>query len=203
MGAQARRLEGVESDPVGVGTGGEVAEVAHDAEAATDRYVYRAFGLQAHTTGNNDNPFTFVGQANYYRDNETDLYLLDARYYDPAAGRFVSEDPIGYKSGDVNLYRYVDNNPINLIDPTGKIIARGVNCRTWALTITAGVIFCWGGPPLSCTVGCMLSEFNAACLLCGTRTIWQLTGVTLDACIKGRVMLQGVRVCLCAGCVYC
>jgi len=57
------------------------------------------------------------------------LYYYRARYYDPQAGRFLSEDPIGFLSGDAigveaadpNLYRYVRNNPINLTDPTGQI----------------------------------------------------------------------------------
>lgn len=35
-----------------------------------------------------------------------------ARWYDPAQGRFVSEDPIGFAGGDVNLYGYVWQNPI-------------------------------------------------------------------------------------------
>ncbi|NEZ65245.1 hypothetical protein D0962_21115 [Leptolyngbyaceae cyanobacterium CCMR0082] len=34
-----------------------------------------------------------------------------ARYYDPAVGRFISEDPLGFDAGDANLYRYVFNSP--------------------------------------------------------------------------------------------
>jgi RHS repeat-associated protein len=47
-------------------------------------------------------------QASYYR----------ARYYDPTAGRFISEDPIGF-SGDINVCRYSFNSPVNLDDPSG------------------------------------------------------------------------------------
>lgn len=36
----------------------------------------------------------------------------EARYYNPETGRFLSEDPIGFLAGDVNLYRYVNNNPM-------------------------------------------------------------------------------------------
>ena len=49
----------------------------------------------------------------------TGLYFYRARYYDPAIGRFISEDPIGFDGGDVNLYAYVANDPVNLIDPSG------------------------------------------------------------------------------------
>ena len=51
-------------------------------------------------------------------DPETGLYYFRARYYDPKTGRFISEDPIGLIGG-INLYRYVRNNPANLIDPFG------------------------------------------------------------------------------------
>ncbi len=39
--------------------------------------------------------------------------------YDPGIGRWISEDPIGFKAGDSNLYRYVGNNPTNNTDPSG------------------------------------------------------------------------------------
>ncbi len=48
-------------------------------------------------------------QTSYYR----------ARYYDPASGRFLNEDPIRYAGGSPNFYHYVFNGPLNLIDPTG------------------------------------------------------------------------------------
>ncbi|MCX7428755.1 MAG: RHS repeat-associated core domain-containing protein [Planctomycetia bacterium] len=41
------------------------------------------------------------------------------RWYDAAVGRWLSEDPIGYDAADMNLYRYVDNNPTALVDPSG------------------------------------------------------------------------------------
>ena len=64
-------------------------------------------------------------------DSETGLYFYRARYYDPAIGRFIQEDPIGFKSGEVNFYIYSRNNPINYKDPngldiTGTIIGGGV-----------------------------------------------------------------------------
>ncbi|HLH80034.1 MAG TPA: RHS repeat-associated core domain-containing protein [Chthonomonas sp.] len=60
----------------------------------------------------------FGGQWGYYRDAETGLYRLGARYYDTFSGRFLSRDPLGY-AGSLNLYGYAANNPLAFIDPTG------------------------------------------------------------------------------------
>jgi RHS repeat-associated protein len=63
------------------------------------------------------NPYMFTGR-NY--DSETGLYYYRARYYSPYIGRFLQTDPIGYEDG-LNLYTYVQNNPIIAIDPMGTI----------------------------------------------------------------------------------
>jgi len=52
-------------------------------------------------------------------DKETGLYYYRARYYDPMEGRFISKDPIGI-AGGINLYGYVQNNPVMMTDPTGE-----------------------------------------------------------------------------------
>jgi RHS repeat-associated protein len=52
-------------------------------------------------------------------DPETGDYYYRARYYDPQTGRFLSQDPIGFAAGDMNLYRYVSNSTPNFTDPSG------------------------------------------------------------------------------------
>ena len=42
-----------------------------------------------------------------------------ARYYHTDLQRFISEDPLGYEAGDVNLYAYVLDNPLAFVDPLG------------------------------------------------------------------------------------
>ena len=60
-------------------------------------------------------------------ERETGDYFYRARYYDPGTGRFLSEDPIGFHSGEVNLFRYVKNRPLDLKDPKGEgIVTFGV-----------------------------------------------------------------------------
>ncbi|OPZ86634.1 MAG: tRNA3(Ser)-specific nuclease WapA precursor [bacterium ADurb.Bin429] len=65
-------------------------------------------------------PFGYKGQAGYYTDHETGLILCTHRYYDPALGRWLTRDPIGYDGG-INLYGYCSNNPVIYIDRTGQI----------------------------------------------------------------------------------
>ena len=63
-------------------------------------------------------PFKCVGQYGVMAE-PNGLYYMRARYYDPTVGRFISEDPLGFGGGDVNLFSYVHNNPVNRIDPFG------------------------------------------------------------------------------------
>jgi len=64
------------------------------------------------------NSYAYTGRE---WDAEAGLYYYRARWYDSKIGRFMSEDPIGFESGDVNLFRYVGNSPINRIDPSGLV----------------------------------------------------------------------------------
>ena len=53
-------------------------------------------------------------------DTETALYYYRARYYDPQAGRFLSEDPAGL-AGGINRYAYVHGNALRYVDPFGLL----------------------------------------------------------------------------------
>jgi RHS repeat-associated protein len=52
-------------------------------------------------------------------DNFTGLQYSRARFYDANLGRFISEDPIGFRGGDINIYGYVKNRPLRRKDPKG------------------------------------------------------------------------------------
>lgn len=51
------------------------------------------------------------------------MLFYRARYYDARLQRFIADDPLGFRGGDVNLHGYVGNTPTNLVDPTGEIPA--------------------------------------------------------------------------------
>ena len=68
----------------------------------------------------NDTGESYTG---HITDTDTGLVYMQARYYDPAIGRFLSQDPMGFAQGGVgyfNRYAYVGNDPLNMTDPTGE-----------------------------------------------------------------------------------
>ncbi|MCA1614544.1 MAG: DUF4214 domain-containing protein [Acidobacteria bacterium] len=92
------------------------AAVSDSEGAVVGRSFYEPFG-QTTSTGVSF-PFGFTGRQQV----QTGVYYYRARFYDPRAGRFISEDPEGFGAGDDNLYRYVFNQPGDLTDPEGRII---------------------------------------------------------------------------------
>jgi RHS repeat-associated protein len=102
---------------------------AHDGQSQQG-LVYSAFGAIQTLTGSSQNRLRYTGRE---IDPDTSLYYYRARYYDPAIGRFLSEDPIGFDSGDVNFYAYVNNNPVNANDPSGKILLNAAGAAAGAV----------------------------------------------------------------------
>ena len=79
---------------------------------------YDEFGNVTQDTNPGFQPFGFAGGL---YDPDTELVRFGARDYDAEAGRWTTKDPIGFGGGSTNLYEYVDNDPINLIDPSGEV----------------------------------------------------------------------------------
>ena len=61
------------------------------------------------------------GFAGGLHDRDTGLVRFGFRDYDPDVGRWTAKDPILFAGGDMDLYGYVLNDPINFIDPKGMI----------------------------------------------------------------------------------
>jgi RHS repeat-associated protein len=66
---------------------------------------------------------------------ESTPHYYRARYYDPNAGRFLSEDQTQFDGGDPNFYRYVGNSPPNLIDPFGENASNPPITLPWPRTL--------------------------------------------------------------------
>jgi len=82
------------------------------------RMDYDAFGRVLQDTNPGFQPFGFAGGL---YDDDTGLVRFGARDYEAYAGRWTAKDPILFGGGDENLYVYVVNDPINLIDPVGLL----------------------------------------------------------------------------------
>ena len=96
---------------------GSVVAMTDDTEEAnvTHKYQYDDFGNIIQTEEADFNPYRYLGKygATY---EDSCLYFMHARYYDPTIGRFLSEDPVW----STNLYAYAANNPITMIDESGN-----------------------------------------------------------------------------------
>ena len=96
-----------------------------------NKYAYDAFGKVLNQEEVISNPFKYVGQFGVM-DEENGLLYMRARYYDPDVGRFISKDPIGILGG-LNMFTYVQNNPVNEIDPEGlQAVFLGSSTMIWA-----------------------------------------------------------------------
>lgn len=87
--------------------------IAEDGSSVV-RYTYGPYG-EPGAEGWPGPRFRYTGQIAL---PEVSLYHYKARVYDPALGRFLQTDPVGY-TDDLDLYNYVGNDPLNRADPSG------------------------------------------------------------------------------------
>ncbi len=90
-------------------------------QAIATRYRYGVYGQTTSTGAVSSNSQQYTGREN----DGTGLMYYRARYYHLGCARFISEDPIGWASGQVNNYAYVGGDPVNFVDPDGQIGVAG------------------------------------------------------------------------------
>ncbi len=100
---------------------GCVKSIVNSQQNVIADYAYDSFGGLKDKNVSIKNVYKYNGEQN---DEETQLIYLRNRYYDPIIGRFITKDRfpgIISEPGSINSYIYVDNNPINFIDPLGLV----------------------------------------------------------------------------------
>jgi RHS repeat-associated protein len=125
---------------------GSITSLSSSAGAVANTYSYDSFGKLIASTGTITNPFQYTGRE---FDPESGTHYYRARYFDQNVGRFVSEDPIGFRGG-INFYRYVSNNPLNLTDPTGLMSGGRDSCSYYDKHCKSG---CNGSSSYECRAG--------------------------------------------------
>jgi RHS repeat-associated protein len=85
-------------------------------------FVYDPYGNLLSSTGSVANPWRFAGG---YFDSSTGLYKFGTRYYNPGFGRWSQQDPLRGQLNDptsLNRYVYAGDDPVNVTDPSGKLV---------------------------------------------------------------------------------
>jgi len=112
---------------------GSTVALTNSSGNVIESYLYDVYGKPTVLNASNTiitasafgNRFLFTGREWIRRIG---IYDYRNRIYSPDLGRFLQTDPIRFDAGDVNIYRYVFNTPVNWVDPSGKmgVVTSGV-----------------------------------------------------------------------------
>ena len=170
---------------------------------------YTPYGIALVNDAANDNQAGFTG---HIKDTDTGLTYMQARYYDPVIGRFLSIDPVTFQEsmlpGQFNRYAYTWNNPVNANDPDGEFLnfvfgaAIGAAIETGSQLIANGGDFSSldGGAifksaavgSLTGGVGGALAKQRASKAISGLSN--QAKGKLGETIVRGKLALKGQKV---------
>ena len=95
---------------------GSTSDLTTSTGSSASSYSFDAFGnLLTPQSSSDTNRYLFSTKE---FDLRSGLYFFGKRYFDPEVGRWITPDPLGFVNGP-NLYLYVLDNPINMVDPDG------------------------------------------------------------------------------------
>ena len=151
------------------------------------------------------NPFRYRG---YQYDEESGLYYLQSRYYDPQTGRFLNADgqiTTGSDLAGMNLFAYCSNNPVNMTDSSGHFPFLAITAIIGAVVgaVVGGIVAAktdnniWAGIGMGAAVGGLIglgAGAAAGLLLAGSATASTaavLTGATTLVNQAGNSMSGG------------
>ena len=168
---------------------GSIRDVVNNAGQVVQHTSYSAFGAPAFTmSGDNMNPYAFTGRT---WGSKSRLLFYRTRNYDPFLGAFNSTDPMGFEAGDMRLYRYVYNSPINGTDPTGRVGMVTLTMVKGAILGTvAGAILGTRMEPIACAG--VPEDIRRAATVLVQIVEGAVVGAGLGALIGGVLLLPGL-----------
>jgi RHS repeat-associated protein len=107
---------------------GSVRQVASSAGEVTLSKRYDPYGQVLDYEGSSNPSFGYAGEM----QDSTGMVYLRARYYAPYLNQFISKDTFrGYitQPGTLNLFAYVNNNPVRYRDPSGNKPCDTIECQ--------------------------------------------------------------------------
>jgi RHS repeat-associated protein len=119
---------------------GSVRQLVNAQGNVVQSYTYSPFGEVIAAAGSRSSALQYTGEQ---KDVDTGLVYLRARWYDSATGRFTSRDPFpGFAVLPQTLhpYVYVNNNPVNLTDPSGEYVESPWDLLMLGLDILLAII---------------------------------------------------------------
>ena len=166
---------------------GDVTQIRDENCALIASYVYDAWGKVLSLTENTTNSIgakNAIRYRGYYYDTESNLYYLNARYYDPQIKRFLNPDGILGANGGVigyNMFAYCNNDPVDCTDSTGLTLRNQfedyIRSGNNALIVNIGVV----------TVGSSILILAVESAKCIYTAICETTTAVLDF---GRSLFQ-------------
>jgi RHS repeat-associated protein len=167
---------------------GSLRAVADSSGYVVKRIDYDSFGnIITETNASFEIPFGFAGGL---LDRDTALVRLGFRDYDPDIGRWTAKDPIGFWGGQLDLYGYCLNDPVNLFDPFGLILeadpyagalqfygAGAGLIVTGAMVTRTGVAIMAAGGPVGWIGGSIVTAVGVAMWSTGVWTVYQGTQI--------------------------
>ncbi len=161
---------------------GSVAELTDAAGAAEASYRYDAWGGLTARSGGPPSPRAFGGHP---LDDETGLYAMGVRAYDPALGRFLTQDPVWgdpLRPASQHRYLYALGNPLSYVDPTGFEAEPSLPSQLWEWSkgVAKGVVKGVGALPAALIKEGVLGLADIAGAGLGYLTISMADGRNVD-----------------------
>jgi RHS repeat-associated protein len=99
---------------------GSIVGLTNSSGSEVNAYDYDPYGNVLHETTGVANPWQYAGG---YFESSTGFVKFGTRYYNPAWGRWMQQDPVAGSLGQpdsLNRYVYAEDRPVSVVDPSGR-----------------------------------------------------------------------------------